>query len=60
MGIKRAYFYINHDKVSNTKSYSSDNIKIGIPIENKHLINILFDSYEKIQENIYLKITANK
>lgn len=42
----RAYFYINKDKVSNTKSYS-DKIKNIIEIENKQLINILFDSFKK-------------
>ena len=46
--------------MSKTKSYSSDIIKNGILIENKQLINIVFDSYEKFQENMYLKITANK
>ena len=46
-GIRRAYFYINNDKVSNSKSYSSDIIKNGIEIESKELTNILFDSYNK-------------
>ena len=46
-GLKGAYFYINNDKVSNTKSYSSDIIKNSIQVENKQLINILIDSYNK-------------
>ena len=37
---KRAYYYINSDKVSNTKSYS-DIIKNILEIVNKQLINSL-------------------
>jgi hypothetical protein len=44
--IRRAYFYINKDKVSGSKSYS-DEFKKQIEITDRNLINILFDGYEK-------------
>ena len=44
--IRRAYFYINKDKVSGSKSYS-DELKKQIEITDRNLINILFDGFEK-------------
>ena len=56
--IRRAYFYINKDKVSGSKSYADTSKKI-IEIENKTLIDILFNSYDTYNRK-YLLENNNK
>ncbi|MFM7981733.1 MAG: hypothetical protein ACKPKO_20685, partial [Candidatus Fonsibacter sp.] len=59
--IKRdqAFYIINRDKVSNTKTYKTNNELSFIDITYNKLIDLLHDSINKYSRHIYLKIIQN-
>jgi len=58
-GQKRARIYINTDKVSNTKTFNTEDLK-NIEITDKNLINLLYESFNKYQRTYLLEIEKNK
>jgi len=52
-GKRRAYFVVNKDKASNYKEYAKNPNLSQIEIEDKRLVDIIYDSYEK-HKRVYL------
>ena len=54
-GVKQVTLYIGHDKVSNTKSFHSIE-KRNISVDNKELVNLIYDSYERNNRKYLIEI----